>query len=131
MDAKTIKFRGKTYVRVAEGAKTWVEYERDAHVAFLTDLARKIKEVAGGHAEGVEVKKGRSTAWLEYKGQDLSDHDMTWWCHILPKELFDVSLDWEATSALRGQFKGSVDYKHGELTVDAALRSFVDAFGRG
>jgi hypothetical protein len=131
MNTKTIRYQGETYVKVAEGDRTWVEYEMDAHEAFFKDVLRKLKEVAGGHLKEASTKRGRSVVWLEYTGQDLSDIDLEWHCHLVPSQVFDITLYWEARSAMNGPSKGSVPFKSGLLTVDKVVGVFKDSFGSG
>jgi hypothetical protein len=129
MHPEKIKFKGATYIRVAE-SKSWYDYELEAQKAFLLDLAKQIREVAGGHAETVEVKRGRSVVWLEYEGQDLADLDMQWRCHMVTDvEPHTVGFYWTGKSVNKGDFDGDAKYKTGEFTVDHALAHFKAAFG--
>lgn len=140
VDAATIRGiledRGRDCGRVVRGASaldeaaqsmSFWDYLIGAQEEFLRAAARLIKREAGGHAESVTVKRGRSVAWLEYKGQDRSDMDLEWTVSLIVKEPdVDVHVDADSVS---GRSKRDVSYKIGVLTPDDILRLFQNSFG--
>ena len=103
-------------------------YLVNAEVAFLKEAAKLIKKEAGGHAEKVEVKRGRSVAWLEYEGQDRSDMDMDFVAHL---GIFENSakLYVRGKKVSRGSYDEEKTYALGALTTNDVLLVFREHFG--
>ena len=115
---------------LTEGANdSYSTYLRDADAAFLKEVAKGIKRVAGDHAESVEVKSGISTAWISYKGQDKGDIDLTFIAHLVPVGDFNVKLYWEYDSAMSRDQKNEKTYKIGVMTPEVIINIFKQIFG--
>lgn len=63
---------------------TYAAFEVEAQALFLDRVAPRIKKLAGGHMQALRVVRD-STAWLEYRGEDLSDLPLEWAVTLVPK----------------------------------------------
>lgn len=104
-------------------------YLVNADAAFLNAAAKKIKKLAGSRAERVEVKKGRTSAWIEYIGTDRSDFDLEWWAHVvMGREWPQVTVHIERKT-IHGKHSREVKTTQGMLTVDEFVRYFAHDAG--
>lgn len=108
--------------------KSFFDFLIGAQEAFLKDVAKGIKKVAGGHAESVNVKRAKSAVWLEYKGQDRSDMDLEVVFSLVVKEpSTTVYID---VKGVQSSGKRDASFRTGQLTTDVVVGMFREAFGR-
>lgn len=127
--------RGLSESRIEEESgtgRTWAEYEADALMAFLDDVAKGIKSMAGGHAESVKVVRARPHIRIEYKGQNRSNIDMEWSGYITPglanHEVW-VNVDFKVADGGMSMSR-EVRLKSGTATPQILVNLFAVAFGK-
>lgn len=119
---------GFDVIQEASVNKSYSTYLVAADKAFLNDAAKIIKKIAGGHAESINVV-GRTVILLEYKGQDRSDIDLDFTCHLVSVNFPNVELFVSYESASKGSAFKKFNFTQGTLTPESVANVFKRYFG--
>lgn len=117
--------------KVSGLAGTYADFVYQGEALFLQEVAKRVRKIAGGHAQRVQVaRQGGRAPMLVYEGEDRSDMNLEFTLHLISTSPQDVILSWFGESTMHGRFSEKQNFKWGQLTPDAAASIFQGVFGR-